>query len=133
MDNDLEQPAGRIIDHDASSSERTYALMTHLSPVFGYFALVGHVPGLSILLPLILWQVRKKDSPFLDDHGREAVNFHISTAIIGTAAWFLVACGIGIVLVPAVFAFSVVCMILAAIASKRGEFYRYPCCIRLLG
>jgi len=133
MDSDREQPAQRIIDHEASSSERTYALMTHLSPLFGYFALVGHIPGLSILFPLILWQVRKKDSPFLDDHGREAVNFQISVGILGLAAWSLVLCGIGFVLVPPLFVFSVTCVVMAALAARRGEFYRYPCCIRLLG
>jgi len=124
MHPDTNQSNQRIVDDAASSSERAYALMTHLAPLVG-FAALGGVPGVSVIAPLILWQIRKKDSPFLDDHGREAVNFQISLLIISIASC-------GILWLPAII-FSVITNIMAAVAANKGEFYRYPCCIRLLG
>lgn len=132
MDIDHNHSGQRLIDPDASASERSYALLTHLSPFAGYVALAGHIPGVSVLVPLILWQVRKKDSPFLDDHGREAVNFHITMTLVSLVG-LAMSCGAAVLLWPAMMVFIAINMTRAAVAANRGEFFRYPCCLRLLG
>ncbi|MFG0247037.1 MAG: DUF4870 domain-containing protein [Phycisphaerales bacterium JB052] len=124
---------GRAYDPDATDDERTYALLMHLS-------LLAHLVLTLIAfgIPLIMWLVKKEESPFLDDHGREAVNFQISLfiwSIIFTVAAIpisIITCGIGVVVafVPTVVA--VVGMIQAAIAANRGEFYRYPMTFRFV-
>ncbi len=124
---------GRAYDPDATDDERTYALLMHLS-------LLAHMV-LTIIafgIPLIMWLVKKEESPFLDDHGREAVNFQISLliwSIIFTVVAIplsVITCGVGVVVafVPTVVA--IVGMIQASIAANRGEFYRYPMTFRFV-
>ena len=58
------------------NNQNTNAFLIHISSFAGYF-----IPFGSIITPLILWQTQKDKSSFLDEHGKEAVNFNISFAI----------------------------------------------------
>lgn len=58
------------------SEERNWAMAAHLTALVGIF-----VPGANIVAPLIVWLVKREQSPFVDRHGREAINFNISTLI----------------------------------------------------
>ena len=124
---------GRSYDPDVTDDERTFALLMHLS-------LLAHTV-LTIIafgIPLIMWLVKKDDSPFLDDHGREAINFQISLLIwsiiftIVAIPITIITCGVGFVVafVPTIIA--IVGMIQASIAANRGEFYRYPMTFRFV-
>ena len=118
---------GRYVVDDASPDERTYATLIHLS-------LLAHsvFSVLAFVLTLVLWLVKKDESAYINDHGREAVNFQISLAIytlIFTVLAFLL---IGIPFLIAIPIFAVIVMILAAMAANRGELYRYPMTIRFL-
>ena len=110
-----------------TSDERTYALLIHLSSFV--FPLMG---------PLVLWLIKRGDSAYIDHHGKEAVNFHIT--LLGTSlALFLfaaVTCGLGaIITVPAVLVLSVldiVWTIVAAVRANEGVLWRYPYSMRLV-
>lgn len=115
----------------ASDEDRTYATFLHLSGG----ALSLFTPAPALLGPLIMWLVRKNMSPFVDDHGREAVNFWITLIVYGvvigllgiptlTLAWW-----IGF---PLLFLFGAYGVIFASLAANRGEIYRYPMCIRFI-
>lgn len=118
----------RLQDPGASESERTYAMLIHLS-----LLLAGPAPVLSLVAPLIMWQVKKADSAFIDDHGREAVNFHISVLLYGLLSLpFVLLCGVGAVPLTAAYALGVIGIVLSSIASRKGEYYRYPMCLRFL-
>jgi uncharacterized Tic20 family protein len=56
-----------------TDSEKSSSMLIHLSALSSYV-----IPFGSLLLPLILWQSTKKDSPYIDHHGKEAVNFNLS-------------------------------------------------------
>jgi hypothetical protein len=58
------------------NSENTNAFLIHISALAGFVFPFG-----SIILPLVLWQSLKERSQFLDDQGKEAVNFNISYAL----------------------------------------------------
>ena len=124
---------GRAYDPDASHDERTYALYMHLS-LLAYFVLAI----LAIIIPIVMWQIKKEDSPFLDDHGRETVNFHISLvlwSIIFTAISIplgFVTCGIGFGLAFVPYIIGLIGMVQASQAANRGEFYRYPMTFRFI-
>jgi uncharacterized protein len=118
-------PAPRAADPVAEPWERTYAMLTHLT------ALLWHA-FIPIIPALILWLIKKDESPFIDDHGREAVNFQLSLLIYGLASVALFICGIGLLMLPLVYILGIVGMILAAIAAHRGQFYRYPMTLRLI-
>lgn len=120
---------GRVYDPDVTHDERTWATMLHLS-ILAHLVL----SGFAIALPIVLWQVKKKDSPFLDDHGKEAVNFQLSLIIYSLLAvpLALITCGVGAALAGLVWILGLIGMIFAALAANRGEFYRYPMTIRLI-
>ena len=56
-----------------NNDQNTNAFLIHISAFAGYLFPLG-----SIIAPLILWQTLKERSGFLDEHGKEAVNFNIS-------------------------------------------------------
>lgn len=52
-------------------------MLCHLSAFAGaVFPVFGNILG-----PLVVWLLRRKDSPFIDFHGRQSVNFQISLTI----------------------------------------------------
>ena len=116
---------GRVTDPDASASERTYATFTHLTLLLAHAA-IPVVPA------LIMWLIKRKDSPYLDDHGKEAVNFQISLVIYFFISAILSAILIGFALMALVYVLGMVGMIMGAVAGNRGEYFRYPMCLRLI-
>ena len=120
---------GRAYDPDVTDDERTYALLMHLS-------LLGHVilSILAIVAPIIMWSIKKEQSPFLDDHGREAINFQISLIIhsVLLLAIGIITCGVGFFLYIPLYVLAVIGMIQAAQAANRGEFFRYPMTFRFV-
>jgi uncharacterized Tic20 family protein len=107
--------------------EKLWAMVAHL------LGLVGHtVPFGNVIGPLVIWLVKRKEMPFVNDQGKEAVNFQITFSIyflIGTALWTVV---IGMIIVPIVYIVWLVLMIMAAIKSNDGVVYRYPATIRFI-
>jgi uncharacterized Tic20 family protein len=122
---DAEAP--RVVDEGASPSDRTYATLMHLMLVIATFTAVPLILG-----PLIMWLIKKDESPFLNDHGKEALNFNISIFLYMIIAAVSFLCGIGVVLLPVVWVFGLVVSVLAAMSANRGEYYRYPACIRII-
>jgi uncharacterized Tic20 family protein len=57
----------------STSNENSSAMLIHLSSFANYI-----IPFGSLLVPVILWQTTKKDSNYIDHHGKEAVNFNLS-------------------------------------------------------
>jgi len=100
---------------EISSDDRMWALLAHLSIfVFGIFG------------PLIIWLVKKDDSPFVEDQAKEALNFQLSVLIAGVV--LAITCvGPFIVWVG-----SIVYAILAAIEANKGVYYRYPYTFRMI-
>ena len=60
----------------SKNNENTNAFLIHISAFSGYLFPFG-----SIIVPLVLWQTMKDRSRFLDEQGKEAVNFNISYAL----------------------------------------------------
>lgn len=107
--------------------ERQWAMFTHLS------SFAGHLfPFANIFVPLILWSIKKDQMPFVNDQGKEAMNFQITMTIalaVAAVSLFLV---VGIILLPAVWLFDVIVTIIAAVKANEGVAYRYPLCIRFI-
>ncbi|MCL4692826.1 MAG: DUF4870 domain-containing protein [Candidatus Hydrogenedentes bacterium] len=110
------------------SQARTWAMATHLSTLCAY---VG-VPFGNIIAPLIIWMIKKDEFPFVDDQGKEALNFQISLTIYGIISAILCFILIGFVLLLALFIMHLVFAILAAVAANQGEYYRYPLTMRFI-
>ena len=105
--------------------DKTFGMLAHLLGAFTAF--VG---------PLIIWMIKKEDSPYVDDQGKEAVNFQITIAIAYAVAMVLsmipfVAC-LTALLFPAIWIAGVVFSIMACLKANEGELYRYPYTLRLI-
>ncbi len=102
-------------------------MFTHLSAFTVYFTAIGGVVG-----PLVMWLIKKGEYPFVDEQGKEALNFQISIVIYAVVSAVLTLILIGIVLLIAVGILNIVCIILAAVKAQNGEHYRYPLSIRFI-
>ena len=112
---------------EGSNDERTWGLLAHLSALSGFVVPLGNVLG-----PLIVWQVKKNEMPFVDDQGKEALNFQITVAIIAIICLVLVLILIGILLLWALALANLVFIIIAALAANNGQAYRYPFAFRFI-
>jgi len=92
--------------------------------------LLGIVTG--FLGALIIWLIKKDLSKFVDDQGKEALNFQL-TLLIGDVIGIATSCVVvGWFILMLVWAIRLVFCIVAAIAANKGEYYRYPFAIRLI-
>lgn len=131
-------PAARPSAHDPShpsglsQSARTWAMLTHLS------AFAGALVALAFVGPLVMWLIRREEHPFLDHHGKEALNFNLSLLLYGVIGIVasVATLGLGLVVViPAIVVFFVLWVVLtiqAAVKANNGEGYRYPLTIRFI-
>ncbi len=103
------------------NDDRNLAMLAHLLGIVSGF--VG---------ALIIWLVKKDQSPFIDEQGKEALNFQITVLIGFVGSWILMFVLIGMLLMPLLLIANLVFCILAAVAVSRGEHYKYPFAIRLL-
>lgn len=108
-------------------NENTLGILCHLLALAGFAVPFGNILG-----PLILWLVKRADSPYLDAAGKEAVNFNISWAIYAAVAAFSIFALIGFILFPAVCIAWLIMVIVASIKASEGKLYRYPLTIRLI-
>jgi uncharacterized Tic20 family protein len=140
-----------------TKNDNSSAFLIHISAFAGYFFPLG-----GVIAPLIFWQVKKDDSEFLDEQGKEAVNFNLSfllyTLILGLT---FIPFFFGTLFrtfenidrshdeflfdFPSVFGFfggisiivllgiiRFVFIILAAIRANHGEHYKYPLTIKFV-
>ena len=107
---------------------RTWAALCHASALLGVFI---HFPG-HLLAPLTVWLMKRDESPDLDAHGKEAVNFQLSMLIYNVVAAVFCLILIGFVFLAVLWVLNAVFAIIAAIKASDGEFYRYPMTIRFI-
>ena len=104
-----------------SKDAKTFAMLCHLLGIFTSF--VG---------PLIVWLIKKDEDKFIDDQGKEALNWQITFIIgwiIGGLSMFIC---IGFILLPALWVCDIIFCIMGAVKANKGEAYRYPVAIRLV-
>ncbi len=107
---------------------RKWGMICHIIALVG---LLGNGIGF-VLGPLIVWMIKKEDHPFVDEQGKEALNFQITMMLIMIACGFLAFFLIGLFLLPFALLMAIVFPIIGAIKANDGEHYRYPFAIRLI-
>src|SRR4051812_39829309 len=108
------QPLAEI---PSTPEDRQMAMFAHLGGL-----IAGFVPA------LVIWLMKKDQSPSINDQGKEALNFQIN--ITGQAIILLiitaVTCGLGFILYIPWLVWPILMPILASVAANKGELYRYP-------
>jgi len=127
--------AGQPQAGDKEKEARTWGMICHLAALAGFVIPFGTIIG-----PLIVWLIKKDEFPFVNDQGKESLNFQISMAICLIAAMavcvVLSFVCIGFLLMIVVWlawlVIELVMIIRAAMAANKGEAFRYPLAIRFL-
>ena len=112
---------------DVSKDARTFGMLCHLLAFAGFVIPLGNIIG-----PLVIWLLKREEYPFVDDQGKESLNFQISLLIYLVISGILVIVVIGIFLLIALGIFMIVMVIIATIRANEGQKYRYPMTIRLI-
>jgi len=112
-----------------NGDEKIWIILCHLSLFL----------GAGLILPLIVYLIKKQDAPLTAAHAREALNFHLSLVIYMICAFMLIFALtfvlIGFLLIPLIPAIGIaaaVCSIIACIKASEGGFYYYPLTIRFV-
>ncbi|MGF1661549.1 MAG: DUF4870 domain-containing protein [Kineosporiaceae bacterium] len=117
------------------NDEKTWAVLTHLSPLLGF------VTGVLFAAPLVLYFVLKDRGPFIRHHVTESLNALLSLALYSVALGVILTLFTVVTLGIGAFAFALyaplgivaaVFWVIAAVETSRGRWYRYPLVIRFV-
>jgi len=113
------------VSNAPSKDSINMALLCHLLAIFtGIFA------------PLIFWLIKKDEDEFVAYHGKEALNFVITMAILFVATIiFGIIPFIGLITIlvfPLLCLVYLVFLILGTIGASKGQYYKYPVALRLI-
>jgi uncharacterized Tic20 family protein len=114
---------------------RVWAMFCHLAGLAGLSPILPVIG--STVAPLVIWQLKGDEFPFVAEHGRRAVNFQLSMLLYVTVGAIVCFVGlVGIRLIPVIFCVAglvdLIFVLIAAVRANRGERYRYPLTIRFL-
>ncbi|MHC4271025.1 MAG: DUF4870 domain-containing protein [Planctomycetota bacterium] len=116
-----------VIGEDINKDARIWAMFCHFGGLSGLLPLMPLVGCL--IVPLIIWQVKKDDHSFIDDNGKEALNFQLTVLLI--AVLLAITC-VGLFLLPFVIIYDVVFALIAGLKANDGKSYKYPIIIRFI-
>jgi len=103
------------------SQERQWAMYLHFSQYAGYlFPLAG------VIVPVLIWQLKKAELPGLDAHGKIVVNWLISVMIYGGICFLLSFVLIGIPLLYVLGIMGLILPIVGGIKAHSGLAWKYP-------
>lgn len=116
-----------------SNEEKTMGMLCHLLVFVGLVFPFGNILG-----PLVLWLMKKDQYPFVNNQGKESLNFQISLSILGVAVGIVTAI-LGVIPVlghmlaailwlasAAIGIYALIQIITATMQANQGVAYRYP-------
>ena len=111
--------------------DRTWETACHLSALV---LIIGLIPAANVLAPLIIWIIRKNQSPGTDRHGRAVLNFQLAMTLYFSIPFLL--SKISVLAVPVgiclrVWAYLNILFILrGGYKAAKGDLFKYPFSIR---
>lgn len=109
-------------------------MLCHLLSLIGLVVPFGNIIG-----PLVMWLIKKDEMPFVDDQGKESLNFQITVSlvvltliILGTVLMIVLIGFLFFLLLPVVGIGAIVLVVIASIKANEGVHYRYPFTLRLI-
>lgn len=107
---------------------RMWGMWCHLGALAGFIG----IPFGNILVPAVIWMMKRDSHPFVDAQGKESLNFQICLLIYCIIAGLLCLIVIGLIILPVLIIGGLVLTIIAGIKANDGIPYRYPYIFRLL-
>lgn len=112
---------------DSTLNEKQWVIFCHAGGLAGLI-----IPFGNIIVPAIIWSMKKEESAWIDDQGKESLNFQISMMIYIFIAGLLSIILIGLPILIILGVADLALIIVAIIKADKGESYRYPLTIRLI-
>lgn len=125
QDSALKSPENPTIPDLFGMTPSTYTTVMHLSQFGGYL-----VPYGGMVIPIAMWIYGRDHNSFVDENGKEIVNFLISYCIYSVVVIILCFLLVGFILIPFFLLLGLLAPILGAIAASKGQSFRYPLTIR---
>lgn len=108
-----------------SKDANMWGMFIHFSLLLGFI-----VPFAGLIIPIVLWQVKKKDSEVINMHGIIVTNWILTAVIFGVVFTILTYIIIGIPLLLALAVTSIIFAIIGGIKANNGEIWPYPLSIK---
>ncbi|PNZ69514.1 DUF4870 domain-containing protein [Staphylococcus croceilyticus] len=106
---------------EVSQNDRNMAMLIWILSLFTSF--IG---------PLVIWLMKKEESEYINQQGKNYFNYAISYAIYGIASYILIIVLIGYLALFVVVIASLIYCILGIIAMNKGEDYVVPFSLQLI-
>ena len=110
-----------------TDSNKNWAMFCHLSALLGFLIPFGNLFG-----PLAIWLAKRDEAEFIDENGKEALNFQITISLMALVGVILMFVYIGVVILGLLAVYSLVAVIYASIKASKGLSFRYPLTLRLI-
>ena len=118
---------------DSIRHARMWAACCHASALLMFAAMPLKVPaGGNLLGPLFIWLAKGRDSAFVDDQGRESLNFQLLMTIVAILIMLVRFSPLVTALQIGWAAVNVAFIFVASVKAWNGQAYRYPVALRLI-
>ncbi|WP_372774962.1 DUF4870 domain-containing protein [Mangrovibacterium sp.] len=114
----------RIIENP---DERTWGMLCHLSALAGAVIPFGNIIG-----PIIVYSTKRAEFDFVEDQGKESLNFQITMTIALVVSAILIVVAVGLLLLAVVGLYTLIYTVIGSVKASQGEFYRYPVTYRFI-
>jgi uncharacterized protein len=114
-------------NQDKDREVRQWSMFLHFSLLAGLI-----IPFAGLIVPILIWQIKKEELPELDDHGKIVVNWIISEVIYFLVCLVLCLVIIGFFLIPILGGISIVFPIIGGIKANKGMLWKYPLSLNIL-
>ena len=116
-----------ITEVSTDKNANQWAMFVHFSLLAGFI-----IPFAGLIVPIVLWQMKKEEFPIVDRHGKVVVNWLISSFIYGIVCFILSFIVIGFFLFMALGLATVVFAIIGGIKANDGVVWEYPLSLKLI-
>jgi uncharacterized Tic20 family protein len=105
--------------------ENTFNMLMHLSQLSSFVVPLG-----GLILPIVMWATNKDTYLSVDEHGKNAVNWAITSFIYFIICFALMFVVIGFVLIFPLIITNIVFIVIGAVNANKGIVWPYPLCIK---
>lgn len=115
------EPVNELETTSADAETNQWALILHLSLLSGLL-----VPMAGLIVPIIIYVLKKDSMPGLVPHGHVVFNWMISAVIYCVVSFILMFILVGFLTMFALVLVSIIFPIIGAIKASEGEVWPYP-------
>lgn len=115
------------VEYEVSSDDQTWGIITHAAAFVGFVIPLGNILG-----PLVVWAIKKDESRFVDENGKQVLNFQITWTIFLIVSGLTIFIVIGFLLLPLVALGWLILMIIGIIRASNDEVYDFPLTLDLI-